>query len=126
MSENQQRASEIESVRLSTSDALDASSEHKIFSNDSIEINSTDDVQLTTLASLPIGARLIVQCRADWREAVVAAITDERITLSILAPSGRTYRIRRPPDAPLTFEGALPILGAGSWRALLARSDKRW
>lgn len=81
---------------------------------------------MTTLASLLIGARLIVRCRADWREAVVASTAGDCITLSILAPSGRTYRIRRPTDAPLKFEGALPVLGEGVWRDLLAQSDKRW
>ena len=119
MSENLSGSSEIEGHALSTSDDLNAFAEDNFSSTDSTNAP-------TTLASLPIGARLIVRCRADWREAVVTAIAAERITLSILAPSGRTYRIRRPPNAPLIFDGTLPILGEGAWRAMLARSDKRW
>ncbi|MBC7910373.1 MAG: hypothetical protein H7Y30_07735 [Pyrinomonadaceae bacterium] len=79
-----------------------------------------------TLAALPTGAHLIVRCRKDWRTATVVFIAPDKITLSVAAPSGRTYRLRRPPDAPLTFEGAIPLLGEGPWRAALALYDKRW
>ena len=79
-----------------------------------------------TLAALPIGARLILRCRKDWRDATISAITPEAITLSIGAPSGRTYRVKRPPDALLTFDGTIPVLGEGCWRAGFARYDARW
>ncbi len=80
-----------------------------------------------TLAALPLGAHLILRCRKDWRDATVIAISLDRITLSVGAPSGRTYRVRRLPDSPLIFEGAIPILGEGaSWRSGFARYDVRW
>ena len=79
-----------------------------------------------TLATLPVGARLIVRCRKDWRTASVVAITPEKVTLSIGAPSGHTYRLKRPPDTPLSLSGAIPVLGEGDWRAGLARYDTRW
>jgi hypothetical protein len=79
-----------------------------------------------TLSALPIGARLILRCRKDWRDATIVAVSLEAITLSIGAPSGRTYRVKRPPDALLTFDGTIPVLGEGSWRAGFARYDMRW
>jgi hypothetical protein len=82
-----------------------------------------------TLAALPLGAHLILRCRKDWRTATVVRIEPEKITLSVSSPTGRTYRMRRPPDAPLTFDGSLPLLGAtasSDWRAGLARYDARW
>jgi hypothetical protein len=82
-----------------------------------------------TLGSLPLGSHLILRCRKDWRTATVIRIELEKITLSVSSPTGRTYRMCRPPDAPLTFDGNLPLLGettAASWRAGLARYDVRW
>jgi hypothetical protein len=82
-----------------------------------------------TLASLPLGARLILRCRKDWRTATVAAIAPDSITLTVCSPSGHTYRVRRPLDASLTFAGAIPLLGetpATDWRVQLARYDARW
>jgi hypothetical protein len=79
-----------------------------------------------TLSALPTGARLIVRCRADWRVATVSESNLERITLSVGSPSGRTYRIRRPPETIVSLDGSIPILGEGTWRAALARYDARW
>jgi len=81
-----------------------------------------------TLGSLPVGARLILRCRADWRTATVAAFEAElgRVVLNVASPSGHTYRVRRPADSPLAHDGHFPVLGQGSWRAGLARYDVRW
>ena len=82
-----------------------------------------------TLADLPLGARLILRCRKDWRTATVAAVALDVITLTVCSPSGHTYRVRRPPDALINFDGAIPLLGeptAASWRVALARYDARW
>ncbi len=82
-----------------------------------------------TLGSLMLGAHLILRCRKDWRTATVIRIELEKITLSVSSPTGRTYRMRRPPDSPLTFDGYVPLLGqtpASCWRAGLARYDVRW
>ena len=81
-----------------------------------------------TLGSLPVGARLVVRCRKDWRAATVAAFEPEaaRVVLNVASPSGHTYRLRRPPDALLSFDGAIPLLGEGVWRVQLARYDVRW
>ena len=79
-----------------------------------------------TLGSLPVGARLILRCRADWRTATVAAVEPERVVLNVASPTGHTYRVRRPHDAALSFDGDVPVLGEGCWRAGLARYDVRW
>ena len=83
-------------------------------------------VQELTLSSLPLGARLVMRCRKDWRVATVAAILPDKIVLSVGSPSGHTYRVRRPHDAPLSFDGTIPLLGEGCWRAGLVRYDLRW
>lgn len=87
---------------------------------------SSPPEQTYTLDALPTGAHLILRCRKDWRDATVVAVTPEAVTLSVGTPRGRTYRVRRPPDALLSFEGAIPVLGEGSWRAGFARYDTRW
>lgn len=79
-----------------------------------------------TLAALPLGAHLILRCRTDWRDATIINVTPERVTLSVSSPTGRTYHVRRPPDALLFVDGSIPVLGEGSWRLAFARYDMRW
>jgi hypothetical protein len=90
--------------------------------------DSTQDETAATLGSLPVGARLILRCRADWRAATVAACEVElgRVILNVASPKGGTYRVRRPADAALSYDGHVPLLGEGQWRANLARYDVRW
>ena len=86
------------------------------------------DEAAATLGSLPVGARLILRCRADWRAATVAAyeVGLGRVILNVASPKGGTYRVRRPADAQLSHDGHVPLLGEGQWRANLARYDVRW
>ena len=81
-----------------------------------------------TLGALPLGARLILRCRKDWRAAAVCAFEPDaaRVVLSVASPSGHTYRLRRPADSRLSLDGPLPVLGEGTWRAAFARYDLRW
>lgn len=89
---------------------------------------SQDDPRPATLGALPVGARLILRCRADWRAATVASFEHDlgRVVLNVASPNGHTYRVRRPADTALNHEGHLPVLGEGQWRAGLARYDARW
>lgn len=82
----------------------------------------------STLGALPVGARLILRCRADWRAATVASFEPHaaRVVLNVASPHGHTYRVRRPADAALAHDGHFPVLGHGQWRAGLARYDVRW
>jgi hypothetical protein len=84
------------------------------------------DENILQLGALPVGARLILRCRKDWRDATVAAVSLEEITLSVGSPSGHTYRVRRPPDSLLFLDGSIPVLGEGCWRAGRVRYDLRW
>ena len=79
-----------------------------------------------TLGSLDVGARLILRCRKDWRDATVISRTPEEVTLAVGSPSGHTYRVRKPAASPLTLDGSIPVLGSGPWRAGRARYDLRW
>jgi hypothetical protein len=92
---------------------------------------------VVTLAGLAVGARLVIRCRKDWRVASVSAIEDASVRLNIASPTGHTYRVRRPHDSPLNFDGSIPVLNAGArtthaegeraaWRVALARYDVRW
>jgi hypothetical protein len=83
-----------------------------------------------TLGSLLVGARLVLRCRKDWRDATIVALSPEKITLAVGSPSGHTYRVRRPPDSLLFLDGSIPLLCDGArpatWRAGLVRYEARW
>lgn len=116
MSAEIERAPETEAVKLLVNGALDS-------------CPTELPAPVCTLATLPLGARLILRCRKDWRTATVAAVAPDCVTLSVCSPSGHTYRLRRPLDALLNFDGAIPLLGElnpTGWRVALARYDLRW
>jgi hypothetical protein len=112
----------------STTSPTAPSSSKADLSTASTDEPSATGVELLTLGSLPVGARLILRCRADWRAATVAAFEPEtnRVVLNVASPTGHTYRVRRPEDSPLTRDGDVPVLGEGHWRVSLARYDIRW
>jgi hypothetical protein len=86
-------------------------------------------VNVVTLAGLLPGSRLVLRCRKDWRAASVSALTPDCVVLTVASPSGHTYRVRRPHDSPLTFDGSIPVLcdrHSDGWRVALARYDARW
>jgi hypothetical protein len=83
----------------------------------------------STLAQLAPGSRLVLRCRKDWRAAAVSAVTPDCVVLTVASPSGHSYRVRRPHDSPLAFDGSIPVLsdrGSSGWRVALARYDARW
>ena len=82
--------------------------------------------EVLTLSDLPVGARLVLRCRKDWRDATVTTVSLEAITLSVGSPSGHTYRVRRPLDSLLYLDGSIPVLGEGHWRSGRVRYDLRW
>ena len=82
-----------------------------------------------TLRELPVGARLIVKCKKDWRGAVVSSINEEKVILIVCSASGGTYRLRRPPETAIIFDGAFSILPDGcedEWRENFIKYDARW
>ncbi|HEY2848011.1 MAG TPA: hypothetical protein VGI80_09350 [Pyrinomonadaceae bacterium] len=83
----------------------------------------------TTLASLPVGSRLLVRSRNDWRFAAVSKVAEERVVLTVCSPSGHTYRLRREQDSPVIRDGILYILPYecnDTWRENFGRYDERW
>jgi hypothetical protein len=113
---------------LATSPSELSATSHAESSTTSTDEFSAIEVETLTLGSLPVGARLMLRCRADWRAATVAAFEPEsgRVVLNVASPTGHTYRVRRPHDSRLTRDGDVPVLGEGRWRVSLARYDVRW
>ena len=130
MSTNFQGPPDAEAVALLAPGGLDSSTAHAPAATPDTDADTDETTPpLRTLSSLPVGARLVLRCRKDWRVATVSAVDPFGVRLNVASPSGHTYRVRRPADSALTFEGALPLLGevpsAGS-RVALARYDARW
>jgi hypothetical protein len=81
------------------------------------------------LGELPLGARLLYRAKDDWRSAVISRIDEEKATLIVCSPSGRTYRLRRLIDAEIVFDGRIPILKDDrreDWRENFTIYDLRW
>jgi hypothetical protein len=85
----------------------------------------TSETQIT-IKHLPVGTRLVVQCKKDWRTAVVSAVTEEKVVLQICSPSGRTYRKACDIETPIASSGAIFFLGEGAWRENFVKYDSRW
>ena len=83
-----------------------------------------------TLGEFPIGGRLLVRSKKDWRVAVVSRKTEEGVvSISIASPSGYCYRIRRSVDVTVSFDGPLPYLpkeNSEPWRENFTGYDIRW
>ena len=90
---------------------------------------ATPEKQLT-LGELPLGSRLVLRCKKDWREAVVSQFYEEKAVLMIWSVTGKTYRVRRPVAAQIIFDGAIPVLPVEceelEWRENLIKYDSRW
>jgi hypothetical protein len=84
---------------------------------------------LTTLDQLPVGSRLLVRSKKDWRLASVAAFRDDLVVISVCSSSGRTYRLRRQSDAAIVIDGDIPVLKGtmdDNWRENFSAYDIRW
>lgn len=84
---------------------------------------------LVKLSLLPTGTRLLFRSRNEWRAAAIAGFAGERVSIQIASPRGRTYRIYRPMDSLLTFDGRFYRLTAENSapvNAEIASYDRRW
>lgn len=82
-----------------------------------------------TLGEFPLGGRLLVRSKKDWRTAAVSRINEDFVTLSIASPTGYNYRIRRTADQIISFDGPMPFLPkeeAEPWRENFTGYDLRW
>lgn len=81
------------------------------------------------MRELPIGARLLIRSKTDWRSAVVSRFGEEKATLIVCSPTGRTYRLQRLLGAEITLDGKIPILKIEreeNWRENFTKYDFRW
>jgi hypothetical protein len=88
----------------------------------------TAETQIT-LRELPIGARLLIRSKTDWRTAVVSRFGEEKATLIVCSPTGRTYRMQRLLEAEIMLDGKIPILKISqteNWRENFTKYDFRW
>ena len=82
-----------------------------------------------TLGELSIGSRLLIRSKKDWRTAVISQFDEEKATLIVCSPSGRTYRLRRCLKVEIIFDGTIPILKietGENWRENFTKYDFRW
>jgi hypothetical protein len=81
-----------------------------------------------TLADLPIGSRLLVRSKIDWRTAAISKIVDESVILIVSSPTGFSYRLKRTLQTEIYFDGILPILtnDQENWRENFTKYDLRW
>lgn len=82
-----------------------------------------------TLRELPVGARLLIRSKTDWRVAVVSRFYEEKATLIVCSPNGRTYRLRRFVEMEIIYDGEIAILKSDSeedWRDNFIKYDVRW
>ncbi|MEO6656571.1 MAG: hypothetical protein ABIO36_10860 [Pyrinomonadaceae bacterium] len=82
-----------------------------------------------TLDKLPIGSRLLMRSRTDWRFAAVSKRVEGRVVLTVCSPGGRTYRLRRDADAAIVLNGQIPVLisqYSDNWRDNFGTYDLRW
>ena len=81
------------------------------------------------LGQLPIGARLVVRSKKDWRTAAVSRIVEQTVVLTICSPSGHCYRLRRTVNEGVTLEGGIHVLVAAQddhWKDNFSSYDQRW
>jgi len=88
----------------------------------------TAETQIT-LRELPVGARLLVRSKKDWRSAVVSRFFEDRATLIVCSPTGRCYRLQRILESEIIFDGKIPILKIDleeNWRENFSKYEVRW
>lgn len=82
-----------------------------------------------TLGEFPLGGRLLVRSKKDWRVAVVARKTEEYVSISIASPTGYNYRTRHTVETELLFDGRVHFLNkydTEPWPENLTGYDVRW
>ena len=88
-----------------------------------------EGVSEVTLSELPVGSRLVVRSKVDWRFAAVSKAIEQCVVLTVCSPKGGTYRLRRQSDTVIIRDGLLLILPydcEDTWRDNFGRYDSRW
>ena len=83
----------------------------------------------TTLRELPVGTRLLLRTRKDWRSAVISRCGESSVSLRVCCSSGRTYWTRRDHETEVIFERNIlrvQTLTEEDWRENFAKFEMRW
>lgn len=78
---------------------------------------------------MPLGGRLLIRSKKDWRTAVVSRVGEDRIMLSVASPTGRNYWLGRDPELPVNCEHDIHFLcdkRTEEWRDNFSAYDPRW
>ena len=84
---------------------------------------------IKTLGQFPVGCRLLVRSKKDWRFAVVVRRTEEFISISVASPNGYNYRLRKAAELEVSGDWAIPCLVSKEndlWRENFSNYDSRW
>ena len=83
----------------------------------------------TPLSELPVGTRLIIRTKKDWRSAVISRISETGVALRVCCSSGRVYRTKRAPEMEVIQEEnifRLETIADEDWRENFAKFEVRW
>lgn len=88
-----------------------------------------DPMAAVCLRDLEVGCRLVYRSKSDWRFAVVSRKSEEKATLIVSSPNGRTYRLTRHLHSRVVIDGCIPVLWYDEeerWKDNIALYDQRW
>jgi hypothetical protein len=81
------------------------------------------------LRDLPVGTRLILRTKTDWRSAVISRIGESGVSLRVCCSSGRVYWTKRASEMEVLLEEnifRLETIVEEDWRTNFARFEMRW
>ncbi|MBX3292246.1 MAG: hypothetical protein KF881_05050 [Acidobacteria bacterium] len=81
------------------------------------------------LSDLPLGGRLLVRSKTEWRNAAISRISNERVSISVESKRGRTYKIFRHPETEVAKECSFYYVVCGEspdWKTNFLSPDRRW
>jgi hypothetical protein len=82
-----------------------------------------------TLSELPVGTRLLLRTKTDWRSAVISRVGETSIALRVCCSSGRSYWTKRAPELSVVQEAnifRLATIVEEDWRTNFAKFEVRW
>jgi hypothetical protein len=82
-----------------------------------------------TLSDLPVGTRLLIRTKKDWRSAVISRTGETDVALRVCCSSGRTYWTKRASEMFVVREEnifRLETIADEDWRTNFAKFEVRW
>lgn len=81
------------------------------------------------LKDLLVGTRILYRAKNDWRCAVISRFGEEKATLIVCSPTGRTYHLSRLLETEIISDGKILLLeseAAENWKENFTNYDTRW